>query len=119
MIRTLPLVLLLGCPFLALAQAPTPPTEAALLRLEGRLGQNPYDPVALNNLAVIRANEGEWVEALALLDRASRFGPDHPVISANLGDLSEWMDRRLPEASNDDASPLAERLPPPPALWGP
>lgn len=113
---------LLGVWPLMLAQAAENPaiTEQALERLEGRLGLNPYDPVALNNLAVIRANEGNWIEALSLLERAQRFAVDHPVISRNVDELGRWLDTRLPEPPVEGlALRETEPLPPPPPLWAP
>ena len=117
--RLFALLLVLALPG---AWAQSAPAEAALQRLEGRAGINPYDAVALNNLAVLRANEGDWIEALDLLERAHRFSPGHPAITRNLRDLRAWLDRRLPPdtSGGPGLEPAAvERLQPPPALWAP
>ncbi|MES0873817.1 hypothetical protein [Sinimarinibacterium thermocellulolyticum] len=108
----------------ALLEAGYPDT--ALAELEARLGANPYDPVALNNLAVARARGDEVFAALELLDRAARLAPEHPVIAENRNRLRTWLMRRIERADahgSDDAVAGASRppalLPEPPPLWVP
>lgn len=52
---------------------------------------NPFDPVALNNLAVAKAAQGDYQTALALLERASKLAPSRPDIAANLASLKSWL----------------------------
>ena len=85
---------------------------------------NPFDPVALNNLAVNYAATGDYQNAVALLERAQRIAPNRSDIVNNLANLKAWMaqdsqfvtgGRGVPQALN---FPRAEDTPPElPPLW--
>jgi tetratricopeptide (TPR) repeat protein len=86
---------------------------------------NPFDPVALNNLAVNYAATGDYQNAVALLERAQRLAPNRPDIVNNLANLKAWMAQdsqfatgartATPQALN---FPRAEDTPPElPPLW--
>ena len=85
---------------------------------------NPFDPVALNNLAVNYAATGDYQNAVALLERAQRIAPNRSDIVNNLANLKAWMaqdsqfvtgSRGVPQALN---FPRAEDTPPElPPLW--
>ncbi len=86
---------------------------------------NPFDPVALNNLAVNYAATGDYQNAVALLERAQRLAPNRPDIVNNLANLKAWMAQdsqfatgtrtAVPQALN---FPRAEDTPPElPPLW--
>jgi tetratricopeptide (TPR) repeat protein len=85
---------------------------------------NPFDPVALNNLAVNYAATGDYQNAVALLERAQRIAPNRVDIVNNLANLKAWMaqdsqfatgNRGVPQALN---FPRAEDTPPElPPLW--
>lgn len=95
-------------------------------RFEEALQINPFDPVALNNLAAAKAEQGDYHTAMELLERAERLSPQDPDIAANLARLRGWLnyyagndlhpaDRiAVPEARLTEGLP-----PPPPALWEP
>lgn len=86
---------------------------------------NPFDPVALNNLAVAKADEHQYQEALQLLERAARFAPDRKDILANYDRLKNWVNtygiptreirQQLLEARF--SAPARDIPPEPPALW--
>jgi Flp pilus assembly protein TadD len=93
-------------------------TEANQFRFERQLRVNPFDPAALNNLAVVKAGQGRYTDAFDLLERASRLAPQSKEIHANMGRLKAWM------ATMGTRDPLAEpeltisQMPPePPPLW--
>lgn len=87
---------------------------------------NPFDPVALNNLAVAKADEHQYQQALELLKRAVRFAPDRQDIVENHERLQTWVNtygiptgeirRKLIEA--ELSAPGRDMPPEPPALWG-
>lgn len=52
---------------------------------------NPFDPIALNNLAVSEVSKGNYAQALALLQRAARLAPARPDIALNVSNLERWM----------------------------
>lgn len=94
--------------------------DNAIQLLEADLGTNPYDAVALNNLAVTRARSAEVFSAFDLLDRAARLAPEHPVIAANRATLRDWIVRRIEVARPGGGWTSADvdrQLPEPPALW--
>lgn len=95
--------------------------DGAILQLEQELGTNPYDAVALNNLAVARARSSEVFSALDLLDRAARLEPDNPMIDSNRSVLRDWIARRISAGRGkvDLQATDQQRLPEPPALWTP
>jgi len=92
-------------------------------RFEERLDVNPFDPVALNNLAVARAEQGEVYEAEELLRRAVKIAPEDPTLRQNLERVQRWQ----PVQSSDFAPPTRYQLPEgfdrqglpptPPPLW--
>lgn len=87
---------------------------------------NPFDPVALNNLAAAKAEQGDYHTALELLERAERLAPQSADIAANLARLRGWVNYyagnelhpaariAVPQARMTEGLP-----PPPPALWEP
>ncbi|NKF23727.1 tetratricopeptide repeat protein [Solimonas marina] len=125
---------LLLVPTVAVAQSGAAPTSAqlqsllengkvsqAVTTLEDSLGDNPFDPVQLNNLAVVRTRDGDVYTALQLLDRAARLEPDQPVIADNRKKLREWIAAKIGANKQQmDAVPLdhlPSMLPDPPPLW--
>jgi len=86
---------------------------------------NPFDPVALNNLAVNYAATGDYQNAVALLERAQRLAPNRPDIVNNLANLKAWMaqDSQFATGTRTTAPqalnfPRAEDIPPElPPLW--
>ena len=100
--------------------------DKAALSFEEALRVNPFDPVALNNLAVARAEAGDYNTSLDLLKRAARLAPVDNEIAANLSRLRGWLNSF--EVSGQDVpragDPLDQRVagslpPPPPPLWEP
>jgi len=89
------------------------------------LDSNPFDPIALNNLAVARSEEGKYQDALTLLERATKLAPDNVEIAANLSRMRayEGLQPAGAAAAGDangfayvgQSGPLAE----PPPLWQP
>lgn len=121
--------LALSVPFAHAAEvplaAPAGGAEVMLKSLEDRLGGNPFDPVAMNNLAVVRLAENNPYAAAELLGRAFQLAPDNPVIADNNTRLASWIEARAraeqrasagkPGAVIDDGS---QPFPPePPPLW--
>ncbi len=108
----------------AVQASKAPQTPQLMLRsLEDRLGANPFDPVSLNNLAVIRLAEGDPLAAAELLARAHRLAPDNALVEQNHERLDQWLtqrreagDPRLSEQTVADA--MARPFPPePPPIW--
>lgn len=93
--------------------------EASQFRFERQLRVNPFDPVALNNLAVVKAGQGRYEDAQDLLERASRLAPDSAEIRRNLERLTAWRGSAAGDAGADTpAEPDLSKLPPePPPLW--
>ncbi|MEY2685261.1 MAG: hypothetical protein RJA09_2405 [Pseudomonadota bacterium] len=52
---------------------------------------NPFDPIALNNLAVTEAARGRYQQASSLLQRAVKLAPARADIAANLANLQRWL----------------------------
>lgn len=52
---------------------------------------NPFDPIALNNLAVMEAGRGRYQQATSLLQRAVKLAPARADIAVNLGNLQRWL----------------------------
>jgi tetratricopeptide (TPR) repeat protein len=83
---------------------------------------NPFDPVALNNMAVAKAAAGDYQAAAELLARAVRLAPNRADIRENLGNLQSWQDNYSnvalaathPRPALQHAPAL---LPEPPQLW--
>lgn len=114
------LAVLAAIPAASLAQEPAAGPDEAVnpMRFERQLRVNPFDPAALNNLAVVKAEQGRYDDAMDLLQRAARLAPDNAEIRANLGRLKAWKD------TWGTRDPLAEpelsisQVPPdPPRLW--
>ena len=100
------------------AQEGATPSTSNPFRFERQLRVNPFDPAALNNLAVVKAEQGRYGDAMDLLQRASRLAPDNAVIRANVGRLQAWRDtlgERDPLAEPDLG--LSQVPPEPPRLW--
>lgn len=95
--------------------------DAAVQALESRLGENPFDPVQLNNLASAQARRGDVYTALDLLNRAARLAPDDPTVKANQEALRNWLAARV-SGQRDMIAPiprLPDNPPEPPPLWEP
>jgi Flp pilus assembly protein TadD len=97
-------------------------TARAIAQLENALGRNPFDPVALNNLAVAYAETGDYRRAAELLQRAQRLAPGDATITENLQATERWLARiaqrarEETERQGEPAEPI--RVPPaPPPLW--
>lgn len=117
-LRAVAIAVLLALPASSFAQDEPAGADANQFRFERQLRVNPFDPAALNNLAVVKAGEGRYDDAMDLLQRAARLAPDSTEISANLGRLKAWKD------AWGTRDPLAEpelsvsQVPPdPPRLW--
>lgn len=107
-------------------------TEAARSNFEQALKVNPFDAVALNNLAVTMVAQGQYFEAQGLLERAARLAPENFEIAANLSRLQEWtrtytllqQSQQAPtvagatEPAQSLALPSSNLPPEPPGLWG-
>ena len=52
---------------------------------------NPFDPIALNNLAVLEAGRGRYQQASSLLQRAVKLAPARADIALNLSNLQRWL----------------------------
>ncbi len=90
-------------------------TGKAVERFSAAVDVNPFDAVALNNLAVAKAAQGDYQGALALLERAGRLAPSRRDIAANLAGLKGWLEGygdRAPDTPN--FGPAPPELPP---LW--
>ncbi|MFT4047311.1 MAG: hypothetical protein QM661_11530 [Solimonas sp.] len=113
-----------GAPDAAQLQAllETGQVNAAVSTLESTLGDNPFDPVQLNNLAVARTRNGDVYAALQLLERAARLSPDQPVIADNRTRLRSWIAAKIGANQRQmeavPAGNVPAQLPDPPALWG-
>lgn len=66
-------------------------SKRAEANLEQALEVNPFDAVALNNLAVAKAEQGDYHSSLALLERANELAPDNPDIQVNLARMRGWV----------------------------
>lgn len=95
-------------------------TVQAELDFERALNVNPFDPVALNNLAVAKAEQGQFHEATALLERAAKLQPNNAEVAANLARLRGYVQSyAVAGVSPASARPVGGPLPPaPPPLWG-
>lgn len=97
-------------------------TERAEQSFERALEVNPFDPVALNNLAVAKAEQGQFHEATAMLERASKLQPDNAEIAANLARLRGYVQgyamAGVDPAGQSPTTISGNLPPPPPALWG-
>jgi tetratricopeptide (TPR) repeat protein len=84
---------------------------------------NPFDPIALNNLAVMEAGRGRYQQASSLLQRAVRLAPARADIAANLSNLQRWLAQAEGQAALGlTPQPLQlpyqeTRLPEVPPLW--
>ena len=101
-------------------------SAAAVQSYSELVRQNPFDPVALNNMAVAKAAAGDYQSALEMLQRAQRLAPQRLDIRDNLNQLQSWLQQNhtIPVASKLPASrPIgisaATILPEPPLLWAP
>lgn len=89
-------------------------TGKAVESFAAAVNVNPFDAVALNNLAVAKTAQGDYQTALVLLERASRLAPARQDISGNLARLRSWLDGKgdSPDVPGFSAAP--PELPP---LW--
>jgi len=93
----------------------------AEFNFERALEVNPFDPVALNNLAVAKAERGQFYAAMALLERAAKLAPDNSAVAANLARLRGYVqsyatadiEPAVTAETNMRSLPQA-----PPPLWG-
>ena len=93
----------------------------AEFNFEKALEVNPFDPVALNNLSVARAERGQFHEAMGLLERAAKLDPNNADVAANLARLRGYvqgyamagMEPLLPQSASGPLPPA------PPGLWAP
>lgn len=93
----------------------------AVFNFERALEVNPFDPVALNNLAVAKAERGQFYEAMALLERASKLAPDNSAVIANLARLRGYVQSYATAGIEPAAAATrsSKMLPPaPPQFWG-
>lgn len=60
---------------------------------------NPFDPIALNNLAVMEAGRGRYQQASSLLQRAVKLAPARADIAVNLGNLQRWLSQAEGQAA--------------------
>ncbi len=93
----------------------------AEFNFERALEVNPFDPIALNNLAVAKAEQGQFYEAMSLLERAAKLAPDNSEVVANLARLRGYVQSYATAGIEPVGAPkpFASALPPaPPALWG-
>lgn len=97
--------------------------ESLQQRYQADLSTNPFDPIALNNLAVTRAEQGDIYAAEDMLQRASKLAPNNLEIQRNLTRVLQWQEVQsseyippsryaLPEGFGEQGLP-----PPPPPLW--
>jgi len=93
----------------------------AEFNFEQALEVNPFDAVALNNLAVAKAEQGQFYQAMSLLERAAKLAPDNSEVVANLARLRGYVQSYATagvEPSPASARSFAGTLPPPPPpLW--
>ena len=85
---------------------------------------NPFDPVALNNLAVAKAAAGDYQAAVSLLTRSAKLAPNRADIRENLVRMQRWMDTyggaRLASMGRPRQPTVRTGtvFPEPPPLWG-
>ena len=97
--------------------------ESLEKRYQQDLSSNPFDPIALNNLAVAKAEQGDIYAAEDMLQRASRLAPNNIEIQRNLTRVLQWQEVQSSEfvPPNRYALPVGfgeQGLPPPPPpLW--
>lgn len=91
--------------------------EPAQFRFERQLRVNPFDPSALNNLAVVKAGQGRYGDALELLERAQRLAPESREIEANLSRLKIWMEQAGEKPAPTGPGVEGPFPPEPPRLW--
>lgn len=90
--------------------------------IEQALRINPFDPVALNNLAVAKTEQGQFHEGMELLQRAAQLAPGNAEIAANLSRLRVWNQNyaMIGAPGAPATQPGLQNLPPePPMLWSP
>ncbi|MDB5970708.1 MAG: Tetratricopeptide repeat-containing protein [Hydrocarboniphaga sp.] len=85
---------------------------------------NPFDPIALNNLAVAKTEAGDFHTALELLERAERLAPQNTEVAANLARLRSWNQNyamqdgsTLGQAGVPTGTTFKNLPPEPPPLW--
>lgn len=91
-------------------------------RFEEALRLLPGDPVVLNNLATVRAAQGDYRAALDILASAQAAAPGRADINENLNRLRSWVAQHQGVALEspgqyDDALPEEAATRPVPALW--
>lgn len=91
--------------------------EANQFRFERQLRVNPFDPAALNNLAVVKAGQGRFDDAQDLLERALRLAPESKEIRTNLGRLNAWTESLGREPRPAPELSISQVPPDPPRLW--
>ncbi len=88
--------------------------DAATNSFSEALTANPLNPVALNNLGVVKAAAGEYQAALLLFTQANKLAPDRADIQDNLIHLKAWIRSYTGvKAPANGRAALSE----PPPLW--
>lgn len=98
---------------------------SAIIKFTEAAKVNPFDPAALNNLAVALAAQGNYEKALETLERAYRLAPTRGDIQANLQSMRTWVARNAPQIQlkESKAKPVVNTYPDadiplePPPLW--
>jgi tetratricopeptide (TPR) repeat protein len=103
--------------------------RAAQADFDNALQINPFDPIALNNVAVAKSENGQYHEAVALLERANRLAPENTEIAANLSRMRSYVNTYALQSADvggtdsviQAAAPVTTAQsglpPPPPPLW--
>ena len=116
---------LLSC--FAMAAPPDPAQEGRHILAEGEtaaavkmyaqaLRLNPFDPVALNNMGVVKAAAGDYQAALDFFIQANSRAPQRRDIKENLDNLQAWAKSYFGVPTVTGAS-VNEFMPEPPPLW--
>lgn len=72
---------------------------------------NPFDPAALNNLAIEHAERGDLGKAQELLERAAKLDPDNEDIAANLADIRRMRESVASPGPSSGGSSAASQTP--------
>jgi hypothetical protein len=95
-------------------------SDDAMSRLESQVGTNPFDAVAMNNLAAVKAANQDWVAVSELLVRAHQIDPENKVIKGNLSQINSFLANKMQLPQQEKGRLLtdeSEIWPEPPALW--
>ncbi|MDF0604987.1 hypothetical protein HZU77_004885 [Neisseriaceae bacterium TC5R-5] len=104
----------------ACAHPPATPAQQSLAQARAEYWRSPYQPAAINQLALQLVQAGDSDTARLLWYRALRIAPDRDDIRANLL-LLEAGTRQLDQSATDPLSPASSKSskppPPLPAPW--